>query len=203
MATSPDATPPGKGTMVWRGLVHRCPVCGSGHLFRHWFTLVPRCPRCSLRFRREAGSMTGDIGINTIVSFGALLITMLVFFLATWPELPVTAMVVTCVAVTLIMPVLFFPSSKTLWLAFDLMFNPLQPGEVAPGYGPQLADEAAVPTSGNGSARGSSNGSSNGRSAGSPRPTSSPSPGGSAAGDSPAGSAPDDAAPPAEPGPIG
>lgn len=151
--------------MVWRGLVHRCPVCGSGHLFRRWFTMAPRCPRCSLRFRREAGSMTGDIGINTIVCFGALLVTMLAFFLATWPELPVTAMVVTCVAVTLVLPLLFYPSSKTLWLAFDLMFNPLEPGEVAPGFGPQLADETAPTTGGNGAAlgaNGSGNGSSNG-----------------------------------------
>jgi len=149
---------PGRGAMVWRGLVHHCPVCGSGHLFRRWFTMVPRCPRCSLRFRRETGSMTGDIGINSIVCFGALLVTMLAFFLFSWPELPVTAMVVTCVAVTLVLPVLFYPSSKTLWLAFDLMFNPLKPGEVAPGFGPQL-DDGAVPTAtGNGSSNGSSNG---------------------------------------------
>jgi len=146
--------------MVWRGLVHRCPVCGSGHLFRRWFTMVPRCPRCSLQFRREAGSMSGDIGINTIVCFGVLLLTMLAFFLFSWPELPVTAMVVSCLAVTLVLPVLFYPSSKTLWLAFDLMFNPLKPGEVAPGYGPQLDDEATSTVTGNGSTI-AGNGSSN------------------------------------------
>lgn len=122
--------------MVRRGLLHRCPVCGQGHLFRHWVSMVATCPRCGLRFVRETGSMTGDIGINTIVTFGALLVTMLGFFLLTWPELPVTAMVVSCVAVTVVLPVAFYPSSKTLWLAFDLMFNPLRPGEVGEGYGP-------------------------------------------------------------------
>ncbi|MFN8040731.1 MAG: DUF983 domain-containing protein [Acidimicrobiales bacterium] len=162
-----EPTPPGKGAMVWRGLVHRCPVCGSGHLFRHWFTMAPRCPRCSLRFRREEGSMTGDIGINTIVCFGALLVTMLAFFLFTWPELPVTAMVVTCVAVTIALPVLFYPSSKTLWLAFDLMFNPLKPGEVAPGFGPQIEDEAPATGPGAGRSTNGRNGSSNGSSYGS------------------------------------
>ncbi|MEZ5144948.1 MAG: DUF983 domain-containing protein [Acidimicrobiales bacterium] len=140
-----DRRAPTKGRMVGRGLVHHCPVCGQGHLFRRWFTMAERCPRCGLRFRRESGAMTGDIGINTIVTFGVLLVTMLAFFLATWPELAVAPMLVTCVAIVVVVPVAFYPSSKTLWLAFDLLFNPLRPGEVLPGYGPQPEG-----TSGNG-----------------------------------------------------
>jgi uncharacterized protein (DUF983 family) len=37
----PDARPI---TMVLRGLRVRCPRCGGGKLFRHWFALKERCP---------------------------------------------------------------------------------------------------------------------------------------------------------------
>ena len=67
-------------------LTRRCPVCGQGHLFRRWFTMIDRCPRCGLRFERIEGHWTGDLGINTIVSFGALLLTLLGGFLAHLPR---------------------------------------------------------------------------------------------------------------------
>jgi hypothetical protein len=33
------------------------------------------------------------------------------------------------IAVMILLPVLFFPFSKTLWLAFDLIFRPSVPGD--------------------------------------------------------------------------
>lgn len=121
--------------LLW-GVLRRCPVCGSGGLFDHWFSMKPACPRCGLRFHREEGHWTGHIGMNTIVSFGSLLVVLLVFSVATWPELAVVPMLVAAITVGVVTPLLFFPSSKTLWLAIDLMLNPLRPGEVIEPYGP-------------------------------------------------------------------
>ena len=64
--------------MLLRGCVKHCPVCGQGHLFVRYFRMIDRCPRCGLRFERLEGHWTGDLGINTIVSFGTLLITLFV-----------------------------------------------------------------------------------------------------------------------------
>ena len=33
----------GRGRILWWGLTRRCPRCGSGHLFRKYFTLIPDC----------------------------------------------------------------------------------------------------------------------------------------------------------------
>lgn len=99
--------------------------------------MLERCPRCGLRFERIEGHWTGDLGINTIVSFGSLLVVLMVGFLAFWPEPPVTAIVIAAVAVAGVMPFAFFPFSKTIWLAIDLLLRPLEPGEVDPGYGPE------------------------------------------------------------------
>lgn len=94
--------------------------------------MVERCPGCGLHFERERGQWTGHIGLNIIVTFGALLVTLLAFVLATWPELPAVPTMATAVAVAVLTPLVFFPWSKTLWLAFDLTINPLRPDELDP-----------------------------------------------------------------------
>jgi uncharacterized protein (DUF983 family) len=114
-----------------------CGVCGQGRLFRRWFHMLERCPKCGLKFDRIEGHWTGDIGINTIVSFGALLIVLLGGFLVTWPTPPVGALVAACLLTAAIVPLAFFPFSKTIWLAIDLMLRPLERDEVEEGYGPR------------------------------------------------------------------
>jgi uncharacterized protein (DUF983 family) len=121
---------PSRGTMVRRAAAKHCPVCGQRHLFHAWFRLRERCPRCGLKFVREEGHRIGDLGLNTAVSFGALLITLIVFALVTWPELPAGPAIATAVAVAVVVPLVFYPWSRTLWLAFDLMINPLREGEL-------------------------------------------------------------------------
>jgi hypothetical protein len=98
--------------------------------------MVERCPRCALRFERIEGHWTGDLGINTIVSFGALLVTLLVGTFATYPDVPGVALFVVAMVVAAVTPLAFFPFSKTLWLVIDLTMRPLESGEVRPGFGP-------------------------------------------------------------------
>jgi uncharacterized protein (DUF983 family) len=134
-----------KAAALLRGCRKHCAVCNSGGLFTRWFTMAERCPRCDLRFERIEGHWTGDLGINTIVSFGTLLIALIVGFLLTWPDPPGVELFVVAVAIAGLVPLLFFPFSKTIWLAIDLIIRPLEPGEVAPGYGPQRGDSGGRP----------------------------------------------------------
>jgi uncharacterized protein (DUF983 family) len=129
-----------RGRTFLRGWVKHCGVCGQGNLFRRWFWMTPRCPRCGLRFERVEGQITGDIGVNTIVSFGVLLIVLLGGFLLTWPDPPIGVLIAASAATAVFMPLFFLPFSKTVWLAADLMMRPLEPGEVDEGYGPQRGD---------------------------------------------------------------
>jgi uncharacterized protein (DUF983 family) len=128
-----------------RGCRKHCAVCNSGGLFTRWFTMAERCPRCDLRFERSEGHWTGDLGINTIVSFGTLLIALIVGFLVSWPDPPGIGLFLTAIGIAGLVPLAFFPFSKTIWLAIDLIFRPLEPGEVAPGYGPQRGDRDGRP----------------------------------------------------------
>jgi uncharacterized protein (DUF983 family) len=134
-----------RGRTLLRGCLKRCGVCGQGHLFRRWFRMLERCPRCGLRFERVEGHWTGDIGVNTILSFGTLLAVLMGGFLLTWPDPPVRGLVVATITTALVAPLVFLPFSKTIWLAADLMMRPLAPGEVKDGFGPNDLDRAPEP----------------------------------------------------------
>ncbi len=113
-------------------------MCGGGRLFRRWFTIVEHCPRCGFRLERIEGHWIGALGINVVVSFGTVLIAVIVAFIATYPDESTTAAVIAVVVVAVGVPLVFFPVSKTLWCAIDLAMRPLEPDDdVDPRWLPQ------------------------------------------------------------------
>jgi uncharacterized protein (DUF983 family) len=135
----PDAPPPLTTTrLLLRGLAKRCPVCGGGRLFRRWFTIVEHCPRCGFRLERIEGHWLGALGINMMVTFGAVLVGVIGVFIATYGDRSATAAVGIVVVVAVVVPLAFFPVSKTLWCAIDLAMRPLEPDdEVDPRWLPR------------------------------------------------------------------
>lgn len=115
------------GRLLLRGLTRRCPLCGSGDTFASWFRMRTRCPRCNFPFERIEGHWIGALGMNTVVSFGLLLVTLAVGFVLTWPEPPVVTLTAAGLAVAILVPFLFFPFSRTLWSAIDLLMRPPSP----------------------------------------------------------------------------
>ncbi|HEX5365723.1 MAG TPA: DUF983 domain-containing protein [Acidimicrobiales bacterium] len=126
----PEAPPPlTVSRLLLRGLTRRCPLCGQGRLFRRWFTIADRCPRCGFRLERIEGHWLGALGLNTIVSFGAVMVAVLVGFVATYQDESAVGAVVLIVATAVVVPLLFYPVSKTLWSAIDLAMRPLEPDD--------------------------------------------------------------------------
>lgn len=107
-----------------RGARRQCPRCGSGDLFTSHFTIREECPRCDLHFERESGYWLGAMTINLVVTqllfFGIFIGTML----ASWPDVPWTPILITGAVLNITVPILFYPWSKTLWLALDHAFFP-------------------------------------------------------------------------------
>jgi uncharacterized protein (DUF983 family) len=125
--------------MLARGLARRCPLCGQGGLFRRWFTIVDRCPRCGLRFERIEGHWLGALGMNTTVSFAVVLLAVVVAFVVTYDggSTALGVAVAVIVGVAIVVPLAFYPVSKTLWSAIDLAMRPLEPeDDVDPRYIP-------------------------------------------------------------------
>lgn len=80
--------------------------------------------------------MSGEVGINTIVSFGTLMIVLFVLTFAFWPDPPIATLILASIGSALIGPFVYYPFSKTIWLAIDVMMRPVEPGEVRPEYLP-------------------------------------------------------------------
>lgn len=126
---TPSPRPLTARRLLWRGFLRRCPLCGGGHCFKSFFLVKDRCPRCNFPIKREEGHWIGAIGMNTVVSFGLLLITFLVVFTLTWDERRALPVFLSGFGVALIVPIVFFGPSQTLWAAIDLLMRPLEPAD--------------------------------------------------------------------------
>ena len=117
--------PPQKLTkLLARGLRKRCPRCGGGEIFRSYYTLEPQCPHCAYPFEREEGYWVGAVIVNTAVVEAIFFVLFIGILVATLPEINWRAMLVAGIVTNGVFPFLFFPYSKTVWMALDLYFHP-------------------------------------------------------------------------------
>lgn len=129
-----DASRPsaGPGRMLGRGLRRRCPRCGSGGLFRTYWSIHDRCPRCGLLFAREPGYFTGVYLLNLSAILAVLFVLVMAY--AVWRAnggdgglaLPLAA----GVAVSIALPIALYPVARTLWSALDLLMAPMELDEI-------------------------------------------------------------------------
>jgi uncharacterized protein (DUF983 family) len=121
---------PTKSTMLWRGATKRCARCGSGDLFDGWFTIVERCPRCGLRFEREEGYWAGALAINIGVAAAVFAVVLVVGVAFTAPNIPVGELLAVLVPLMVVVPIAYYPFSKTVWVAVDrALLQHLDPDE--------------------------------------------------------------------------
>lgn len=117
--------------MLWRGLRRRCPRCGGRGWFTGLFGRGDRCVVCGYKPDRQVGFVLGAITINMVATLGLLLVAMVAGVLITWPEIDVVPVVMVCVAVAVVVPVVGYSVSHTVWAAVDLAMRPLEPAEEA------------------------------------------------------------------------
>jgi uncharacterized protein (DUF983 family) len=115
--------------LLIRGFFRRCPLCGAGGQFRTFFDKKDRCPRCHFPLRREEGHWIGALGMNTVVTFGSLALTLAISVAIMWDDRRALPIFGACFAVATLVPILFFGSSQTLWSAIDLAMRPVEPDD--------------------------------------------------------------------------
>jgi uncharacterized protein (DUF983 family) len=113
------STRPGTTRMMWWGGTRRCARCGSGHLFRRYFTIVDDCPRCGLHFEREQGYWAGALAINIGVTGAVFVAVFVIGLVLTVPDVPVGLLLAILVPLMVVTPIVGYPFSKTLWVAVD------------------------------------------------------------------------------------
>jgi hypothetical protein len=88
------------------------------------------CSQCCIHFEREEGYWVGALIINTTVTFATFLVIFVSGILITWPDVPWTVVGVVTIVANGLIPVAFYPVSKSLWLALEMGWHPLEPEEV-------------------------------------------------------------------------
>jgi uncharacterized protein DUF983 len=90
-----------------------------------WSRLVPNCPVCGLGLERgEQGYWLGAYFFNLMAMETVFSVWVVGFLLVTWPTPPWELVQATTIALMVVVPIAFFPYSKTLFLAFDLWVRP-------------------------------------------------------------------------------
>ena len=110
-----------------RALAMRCPRCGGGSLARNWWSLKPECPSCGFALDRgERDFWIGGYAVNLVLAEFLAVGVILVMVLVTWPDVPWTFIQFGGAALAVLLPVLCFPVSRVLWLAWDYCFRPVR-----------------------------------------------------------------------------
>lgn len=116
--------------LLARAVRLRCPDCGHAGALRSWFYLRERCPSCDLRFDRgEEGYHLGAVLFNLIAAELFFVVGLVGSVVLTWPHPPWNLIFWGGILLMILLPILFLPFSRTLWLAFDLIFRPSVPGD--------------------------------------------------------------------------
>ena len=120
--------------MLLRGTAKRCALCGGGRLFSGWVRMAERCPSCGYRFEREEGFFLGAYVMNLVMAQSLVMLLAVVptiVLLNADADASLRPVVVGGFAGAVLGPLGFYPWSKTLWVAIELIMRPID--ETEPG----------------------------------------------------------------------
>jgi uncharacterized protein (DUF983 family) len=111
-----------RSTIISRALRLRCPNCGGGGVFRRWVQMAQDCPTCG--YALASGNRVGANLLNLVASEVTLFIAMGVIIVRSWPNPPWTFLQYGAPLLMALAPLVLYPFSKMLFIAFDLAMHP-------------------------------------------------------------------------------
>ena len=86
--------------------------------------LLLHCPRCGVRVDRgEKDHWLGAYAVNLVASELIWAVSMVAVLVIMWPRVPWTFLEYGGAALMIAAPFIFYPFSRTIWLALDLAFR--------------------------------------------------------------------------------
>lgn len=118
--------------LTGRALLLRCPRCGGGGIRESWFRMKHACPACGQVLERGESRdfWIGAYLINLVVAELMAVFLAGALWIVAWPKVTFNVLWGASMALAVVMPVLFYPFSRDLWLAWDLHFRPSEEGDV-------------------------------------------------------------------------
>lgn len=115
-----------------RAMFLRCPVCGTTPIFpplartrslNDWFTPLDGCPRCGYAYDREPGYFLLSVWA---INYGvAALLGLALYLVFEWfYDWPVWTLIAAVVVPVVLFNILFARHSKSIFIAWDHLFDP-------------------------------------------------------------------------------
>lgn len=112
-------------TLLWRALTRACPSCGGRGVFRNYWKYQERCPSCGIHLERgEQGYVVGTYLFNLVSSELIFVSVMITWVVRTWGHVQWELVQYTGVTLMVLLPILFYPFAKALFLAAHLFILP-------------------------------------------------------------------------------
>ena len=99
-------------------------MCGQGKVFLSFFKTNSSCSGCGYNFERESGYWVGAMVVNIAVAEAWFALLSLGVIIATAPDVAWQPLLMVALVTNFFLPIVFYPHSKTLWMALDLYFHP-------------------------------------------------------------------------------
>jgi uncharacterized protein (DUF983 family) len=115
--------------MLMRGLKRRCPNCGQGKVFSSYFKSRESCEVCGYTFERDHGYWTGAMIVNIAACEAWFFLLFAGALIATLPDVEWIPILIIALITNGLLPIFFYPHSRTIWMSLDLHFHPLDEAE--------------------------------------------------------------------------
>jgi uncharacterized protein DUF983 len=85
----------------------------------------PACTECGYSYEREEGYWVGALIMNIAAADVCFAVLFAAVVLATMPDVAWAPLLAVAIFTNALLPALFYPYSKTLWMAVDLYMHPV------------------------------------------------------------------------------
>lgn len=85
--------------------------------------MVDDCPTCGLHFERVEGYWLGSMALNLVITEALFVAGLVGLLVTTWPDVPWTLVLFVLAGMNLVVPLLFHPWSRTIWMALERRFS--------------------------------------------------------------------------------
>ncbi len=118
--------------MLGRAVRLRCAWCGHRHgILRGWFHRFESCQNCGLSVQRgQEGFELGAASINAILTLGAVIAAAAISIAITYPDVATVPLIVILGVTAVVLPILLYPFTFTIWFAVELVMEPPSASEL-------------------------------------------------------------------------
>jgi uncharacterized protein (DUF983 family) len=137
---------PKVAVLFGRALLLRCAWCGRRRgIIRGWFRRHERCQQCGMSVQRgDVGFELGAATVNVMLTFGALIAAAAVSIIMTYPDVETARLLLGLGVVAVILPIVLYPFTYTIWFAMELLMDPPSEAQLADA---ERAQSARAPQS--------------------------------------------------------